>query len=99
VAELASVMRNTAQPFGHADPARPNISTTQWQTITDLSNLVYMFSSSLRPNPVWVHLDPLDLEDGDPVCMVDLVNDRYLIGDVTVDFMPAAPFTFATDTR
>ncbi|MFI6152507.1 linear amide C-N hydrolase [Kitasatospora sp. NPDC051170] len=59
-AALLSVMRNAAQPFGTPDPQRPNISSTIWRTLSDLTNRVYVFESSFSPNIVWVRLDRLD---------------------------------------
>ena len=57
-------MRNVAQPFGTADPVRPNISATRWRTVCDLTNRVYYFESSTSPNIVWVTLKELDFADG-----------------------------------
>jgi penicillin V acylase-like amidase (Ntn superfamily) len=33
-----------------ADPARPNISTTCWRTVSDLTNRVYYFESTTGAN-------------------------------------------------
>ncbi|NUR69503.1 MAG: linear amide C-N hydrolase [Hamadaea sp.] len=84
-AALLSVMRNAAQPFGTADPARPNISMTIWRTLADLSRRVYAFESSFSPDIVWVHLDRLD-----PTITqrLELVG-HDLAGDVTDRFEPA----------
>jgi penicillin V acylase-like amidase (Ntn superfamily) len=91
-AALLSVMRNAAQPFGVADPARPNISATIWRTLADLTNGIYAFESSYSPDIIWVHLNRihfdrcqrLDLSAGD------------LAGDVTDALAPATPFAFAS---
>ncbi|NUS44042.1 MAG: linear amide C-N hydrolase [Mycobacteriaceae bacterium] len=89
-AALLSVMRNAAQPFGTGDPARPDISSTLWRTMLDLSDRVYAFESSFSPDIVWVHPDRLDHGR----CLrLDLSSDD-LVGDVTDRFTAADPFTF-----
>lgn len=91
-ASLLSIMRNAGQPFGAPDPERPHISKTIWRTLTDLTNLVYAFESSTRPDIVWVELRDLDFSRAmrlDPAALPigKAVNDR---------FEPAEPFEFAT---
>lgn len=89
-AALLSVMRNAAQPFGTADPERPEISTTIWRTLTDLTSGIYAFESTFSPDTVWVHTDRLDRT----TCQrLDLSQDG-LVGDVTDRFVPTPPFTF-----
>jgi penicillin V acylase-like amidase (Ntn superfamily) len=95
VAELLSVMRNAAQPFGVADPNRPNISSTIWRTVSDLSNLVYYFESSFSPNLIWVRVDGLRLGKGAPATRLDLARDQAYVGEVSDRFVPAEPFAFA----
>ena len=91
-AALLSVMRNTAQPFGAADPARPSISATIWRTLADLTNGVYAFESSFSPDIIWVHLDRVDFNR----CQrLDLSADD-LVGDVTGALAPATSFAFAS---
>lgn len=95
VAELLSVMRNAAQPFGVPDPERPNISSTIWRTVSDLSNLVYYFESSFSPNLIWVRVDGLRLGKGAPATRLDLTKDDTYVGEVSDRFVSAEPFAFA----
>lgn len=99
IAEVLSVSRNAAAPFGEADPTRPYISTTRWSTVSDLTNRTYYFESSTSPNLVWVKLDALDFGDGAKPRRLDLVNKRDLVGDVTEQFELAEgpPFARAED--
>lgn len=83
VAEMLSVIRNASQPFRVADPDQPNASTTLWRTVTDLSDGVYVYESTRRPNIVWVRLDHLDLSEGAPARRLDLVADTGLEGGLT----------------
>ena len=93
VAGVLSVMRNVAQPFGIADPQRPNISSTIWRTVADLTHGLYFFESSLSPNIIWVHLDRLDFSAAAGVRKLDLVHQSDRVGDVTDQFRPATAFT------
>ncbi|MFT4039862.1 MAG: linear amide C-N hydrolase [Thermomicrobiales bacterium] len=83
VAELLSVMRNAAQPFGTPDPERPNISTTVWRIVADLTGKRYIFESCYKPNLVWVNLDKVDFAIGAPSRKIDMVGPDWLVGDVT----------------
>lgn len=92
VAGVLSVIRNVSQPFGVADPARPNISATRWRTVADLTNLVYYFESTTSPNIVWVKLREQDFSAGKEVRMLDLIRQPDRIGDCSRQFEPALPF-------
>jgi choloylglycine hydrolase len=92
IAGELSVMRNVSQPFGVADPARPNISATRWRTIGDLTNMVYYFESATSPYLVWVKLKELDFSEGTGIRKLDLVRDPDRIGDCTKQFGMSQPF-------
>lgn len=59
-----SVIRNASAPFGTADPVRPNVSTTRWRTVTDLTNGRFFYESTISPNVVWVDVYALDFSEG-----------------------------------
>lgn len=89
-AALLSVMRNAAQPFGVADPARPHISMTIWRTLIDLQKRIYAFESSFSPDIVWVSLDKMDLTR----CQKLDLSRKGLVGDVGKSFSEVPPFIF-----
>ena len=89
-AALLSVMRNAAQPFGVADPARPHISMTIWRTLIDLKRGVYAFESSFSPDIIWVQLHKLDLSKSQKL---DL-SQEDLVGDVSGRFVATPAFAF-----
>jgi penicillin V acylase-like amidase (Ntn superfamily) len=86
VAELLSVMRNVAQPFGTPDPERPNISTTVWRTVADLTSMRYIFESCYKPNIIWVDIPKLNLAAGAPSQKLDVTGVGWLVGDVSEQF-------------
>lgn len=98
VASLLSVMRNAAQPFRVPDPDKPYASQTIWRTVIDLTNGVYVYESTSRPNIIWVRMSELDLAKGAPAMKLDLVDDTGLsggfVGDVSGRFTPSAPMSF-----
>lgn len=81
-AEVFSVIRNASAPFGTVDENRPNVSTTRWRTVSDLTDLRYFFEWTMSPSLVWVDLTALPF-DGDQDLVLDVENDALLSGDVT----------------
>ena len=67
IAELISVLRNAAQPYGAASSEQPMIAPTIWRTTLDHSNLGYFFESTSEPCFVWLDITKLDLSPGAPV--------------------------------
>lgn len=98
LAAMMSVMRNAAQPFRVADPGKPEASQTLWQTVTDLTNLRYVFESTTRPNIVWVDLAKLDFSAGQRQAKLDLVGrlalEGGLSGEVSDQFEDTDGMTF-----
>lgn len=94
IAEVLSVTRNVSQPFGIPDPYQPNISTTRWRTVCDLTNRVYYFESTISPNIIWVRLDELDFDEGSPVKKLDLVNEPDRVGNISSQFKDTKPMRF-----
>ncbi|MET8546940.1 linear amide C-N hydrolase [Kitasatospora sp. NPDC004799] len=84
-----SVIRNASAPFGTPDEAqRPEVSTTRWRTVTDLTQRRYFFESTTSPNVVWIELSQLDFAPGSPELVLDLVAEPDRVGNVTGEFVP-----------
>ncbi|MDH3924323.1 MAG: linear amide C-N hydrolase [Xanthomonadales bacterium] len=94
VAGVLSVIRNMATPIGFNDPKAPNISATQWRTVSDLTNKRYYFEFTNMPNVVWIDLEKLNLKEGAPIQEFDMVSDLEASGEVSGKFRPAKPFEF-----
>ena len=94
VAGVFSVVRNASVPYGISTPESPEISTTQWRTVSESKNLRYFFESSLTPNTFWVSLQDLDLSEGAPVLKLSIANGETYHGNTAKEFQPAQPFTF-----
>ena len=75
-------------------PDSPEISTTQWRTVSDSKNLTYFFESSLTPNTFWVNLQDMNLSKGAPVLKLSLANGETYNGNTINNFKASQPFKF-----
>ncbi len=86
--KLLSILQNAGQPYGRVSPEREEFSESIWRTVSDLTNRVYYFNSSMRFNIFWVKLDEFNLEPGAPIMKLDLQNNTDFVGDVFSQFKP-----------
>jgi penicillin V acylase-like amidase (Ntn superfamily) len=84
-------MRNVSVPFG-APYAEFGGYNTEYRTVTDLTNRMYLLELTTSPSIIWAEFDRLKLDEAQgPIC-VDPYDDS-LLGDVTDRFAPVAlPF-------
>jgi penicillin V acylase-like amidase (Ntn superfamily) len=94
VASVFSVIRNVSVPYGFSVEGFPNLSTTQWRTVSDHKNLVYYFETALTPNVFWVDLKKLDFALTAGVRKLDLSDHRTYSGETSAAFVAAQPFDF-----
>jgi choloylglycine hydrolase len=94
IAAMMSVMRNVSAPFGIADPERPNVSTTIWRTVTDLTNGLLYYDSVFSPNVFWVDTKKINFDANQPVRKLTMVSNYDLYGDVSDKFEPSPMFEF-----
>lgn len=94
VAAMMSVMRNVSAPFGIANPERPNVSTTIWRTITDLTNRVLYYDSVFSPQVFWIDTKKIDFSAGQQVRKLTLVNNFDHFGEMSGGFEKAEMFDF-----
>ncbi len=81
IAQILSVLRNVAQPFGVIDPTRPNISPTRWRTVRDHENILYFIESSTNPYMVWLNGKNLDFSVGAPPKVLQLGELGQSVGE------------------
>ena len=85
---LLSVVQNISEPYGMSSAERPEIEPTIWRTVSDLTNRIYYFNSSINFNYIWTQLDKFNLATGSPIMKLDLSIDTSLTGDVSQKFKP-----------
>jgi choloylglycine hydrolase len=83
IAALMSVMRNVSAPLGIADPERPNVSTTIWRTVTDLTNGILYYDGVFSPQVFWLDTKKLRFDEDQPVRKLKVVDNFDLMGDAS----------------
>jgi choloylglycine hydrolase len=87
-AALMSVMRNVSDPIG-APGSRPGVvHETDWRTLSDLSNRVYVFENPRTLTTLRTDLSRLDFRRGSGVRTIDPLN-LSLPGDITRLYRPS----------
>jgi penicillin V acylase-like amidase (Ntn superfamily) len=99
VAGVFSVMRNVSAPFSAGTPEKPNISATIWRSVSDCTNKIYFYESTISPNIIWVDLNNIDFSKGANIMKLDLINCPDIIGDATNKFIVSEPFKFLVPTN
>ena len=94
LAGVFGIIRNCSVPMGISFPDSPEISTTQWRSVSDQKDMVYYLEMTLSPAVVWVDLKKADLRKGAPQRKLDIkISDKdILAGDVTAKFKATTPF-------
>jgi len=99
-AYMFSVIRNISVPFGLGDPDKPNIASTIFRTVIDLTGGRYYFESTYAPNVVWVDYSKLDFSKGSGERELQVEKKIFsLNGDVTSQLQPANPFVFGMNKK
>jgi choloylglycine hydrolase len=88
-------MRNVSVPFGKPDPQKPNVSSTIFRSVIDLTSGRYYFESTYAPNVVWIDYSKLDFSKGLPEKELKVESMIFsLNGDVSGKLKKASPFVF-----
>ncbi len=90
-AGILAVARNVPVPFG-APYKGFGIYNTEYRTSANLTDRRYYFELTDNPSVIWADLSAMNLDEGQPVRILDPDNIE-LSGNVTGNFTPApAPF-------
>ncbi len=99
-AYMFSVIRNVSVPFGLGDPDRPNVASTIFRSVIDLTGGRYFFESTYAPNVVWIDFDRIDFSQGRPEMELQVEKRIFsLNGEVSSQLQPATPLVFAQNNR
>jgi choloylglycine hydrolase len=99
-AYVFSVIRNVSVPFGTGDPDKPNIASTIFRSVIDLTGGRYYFESTYAPNVVWVDWSKLDFGKGSGERALAVEKEIFsLNGNVTARLARAKPFVFGMNPR
>lgn len=92
-AEVFSVLDNVSVPLGYELEDAPNLSSTQWKSVSDARNLLYYFGFTTQFGKFWIDLGSLDIKAGAPVLKLDTSKHTNLFGNVNGMLQRSAPFT------
>lgn len=94
LAGVFGVIGNCAVPTGISVEGQPEISTTQWRSVSDQTDCTYYFKLTLRPSIVWVDLREFLLTPGSPIMKLDLTDSkREITGDAIKHMKPSKGYT------
>lgn len=100
IASMFSVIHNAAQPFRIPDSGKPDASQTLWQTVTDLTNGLYVFEATTRPNTIWMSLKNFDFSEGSDQMKLNLIDgltvENGYVSNVEKDFINGGELKFLT---
>jgi penicillin V acylase-like amidase (Ntn superfamily) len=97
---MFSVIRNVSVPFGTGDPDRPNVASTIFRSVIDLTGGRYFFESTYAPNVVWIEVDKIDFSPGRPQMELQVERQIFsLAGDVSSQLQVAPPLVFGRNSR
>ena len=88
-----SVIANCCVPYSYTVEGEPNISSTQWRSLSDVRERRYYFDLVTNPGMFYVDLDECDLRPGKPVLFLNPTDCAGITGNATRELKPHAPFT------
>lgn len=93
VTELMTVINNVAVPSGYEIPGSPNLSSTQWRSLSDLNRHRYYFQFADQQSSFYVDLNTLLLTPGSPVLKLDTTDRADFTGCINSRLKVSKPFT------
>lgn len=79
-ASITSIMGTVSVPYGYEVEGEPNLSSTQWTSISDIGGGKYYFRFATSTGFLWVDLGRLQLNVGAPILKLDNTKHRGLTG-------------------
>lgn len=88
-----SVLMDCCVPFTYEIEGQPNLSSTQWRSLSDVRDKLYYFEPVTGYGIYYVDLKRCDLRDGAKVLKLDTSKSTDYAGDVTDKLKKSEPFT------
>ncbi len=93
LAALSSIMGTVSVPYGYEIEGEPNVSSTQWRSISDLTGQKYYFKFAYSTADFWIDLSTLQLTPGKPILKLDTTKYQELSGCVNKHLKVSPGFT------
>lgn len=92
-AALSSIMGIVSVPYGYLIEGEPNVSSTQWRSISDATNNRYYFKLAYATADFWVDMNSLMLNEGAPILRLDTSKYDDLSGCINNKLKVSEGFT------
>lgn len=92
-AALSSIMGTVSVPYGYEIEGEPNVSSTQWRSIADVTGSKYYFKFADSRGDLWIDLGRLVLTPGAPILKLDTSNHIDLMGCANSHLKKSSGFT------
>lgn len=92
-AAVNSIMGTVSVPYGYMIEGEPNVSMTQWRSISDAKDHIYYFKFADNKSDFWIDLNHLLLTPGSPILKLDTTNNTELSGCVNNKLQVTQGFT------
>ena len=93
LASLSSIMGTVSVPYGYEIEGEPNVSSTQWRSISDAPGNKYYFKLAYATADFWIDLNKLMLSPGKPILKLDTSKYSELSGCVNSHLKESKGFT------
>lgn len=93
LASLQSIMGIVSVPYGYEIQGEPNVSSTQWRSISDATGQKYYFKFAYSTSDFWVDLSKLSLNPGAPILKLDTSDYTKLSGCINDHLKHSKGFT------
>ena len=77
---LSSIMGTVSVPYGYKIEGEPNVSSTQWTSISDATGGKYYFRKATSMGYLYVDLGRLQLNVGAPILKLDMTKHGTAVG-------------------
>jgi len=91
--ELISIMENVSVPFNYEIPGQPELSSTQWLTISDVNRGRFYMKFADSEGTFHVDISKLSLHPGAPVLKLDTSHHYDFFGCVNDRLKESKPFS------
>lgn len=90
---LRTIMYNVSVPYKYTVNGEPNVSSTQWRTYANITDLRYYFDLVTNHGVYYIDLKKCDLRPGAPIMRLETSKYPDYAGDATKLLVPHKGFT------
>lgn len=90
---IRSILMNVSVPYHYTVDGEPNVSSTQWRSFSDLTNLRYYFDIVTNLGVYYIDLNKCDFRRGAPVMKLDTSVNTGAVGGANNLLKRSEPFT------